>query len=234
MAQIFQPQFQRIGPRKPGFGGADGGRPGGCAGSLAALAWVDAARSAPGSAGALQPQAPRAGNGPAMPVLPRHRGAVELRRNSSHQNLHELPRAALDQRATAGAGAPELGDGRSRLRGPGARPAGLCLLRPLDSCEQGDWLRELPRPGDQMPLMYAQNTLANGVVSGLPPQPGKVPAADQPDFITWPGRRRRRRGRCGARRQCEGGRADGQSVDCVAKSRVKIQSGRKARRFTGS
>ena len=35
---------------------------------------------------------------------------------------------------------------------------------------------------DQMPLMYAQNTLADGVVPGLPSQPGKESAADQPDL----------------------------------------------------
>ena len=35
---------------------------------------------------------------------------------------------------------------------------------------------------DQMPLMYAENTLADGVVPGLPSQPGEESAADQRDL----------------------------------------------------
>ncbi len=35
---------------------------------------------------------------------------------------------------------------------------------------------------DQMPLMYAENTLADGVVFGLPSQPGEESAADQRDL----------------------------------------------------
>ena len=35
---------------------------------------------------------------------------------------------------------------------------------------------------DEMPLMYQQNTLADGVVPKLPPQPGREPAADDGDL----------------------------------------------------
>ena len=49
-----------------------------------------------------------------------HGGDVELRGHPADQDLHELPRADLDQRRAAGAGAAELGDGRIDPVDPGA------------------------------------------------------------------------------------------------------------------
>ncbi len=123
----IRPQLQCTGSHEPGVDGADRDRPGGHAGPAAALAVGDAAGPAPGPAGALQPQASRAGAGAAVPVLPHHGGEVELRRHSAHAHLHELPRADLDQRAAAGAGAAELGHGAIDPVDQGARPARLCL-----------------------------------------------------------------------------------------------------------
>ncbi len=54
---------------------------------------------------------------------------VELCRHSSDQDLHQLPRADLDECRAAGAGAAELGDGSVDPVDPGARPSGLRLLQ---------------------------------------------------------------------------------------------------------
>ncbi len=75
------------------------------------------------------------GLGIPVSVLPCDCGKVELRRNPSYKNLHQLPRTNMDQRPTAGAGAFELGYGAVAAVDQGSRPAGLCLLQPRDSRE---------------------------------------------------------------------------------------------------
>ena len=64
----------------------------------------------------------------------------------------------------------------------GARPAGLCLLQPRDSREQGTGLRELPRARGPDAADVCAEHAADGVVPGLPPQPGEKSAADQRDL----------------------------------------------------
>jgi hypothetical protein len=113
MAQIFDRSSNALARASLVLTGLIVIRPGGHAGPVAALALGDAAGPAPGPAGAFQPQAPRAGAGAAVPVLSRDGGEVELRRNPAYQDLHQLPRTDLDQRATAGAGANSWATGQS-------------------------------------------------------------------------------------------------------------------------
>ena len=127
---------------------------------VAALALGDAAGPAPGPAGAIQPQASCAGAGAAVPVLSRDGGEVELRRNPADQDLHELPRADLDQRATAGAGAAQLGDGPESLVWTKVHdlPDFVYFSHEIH-VNKGLGCASCHGRVDQMPLMYAQNTL---------------------------------------------------------------------------
>jgi len=65
----------------------------------------------------------------------------------------------LDQRATAGAGARELGDGGNRCPGSRCMTCPITYISARDSCEQRSGCATCHGRVDQMPLMYAQNTL---------------------------------------------------------------------------
>jgi len=153
-----------------------------------------------------------------MPVLPRHRGAVELRRNSSHQNLHELPRAALDQRATA-----------EPVRQSWATGEPIAWTRVHDlpdfvyfdhsiHANKGLAARAAHAGWDQMPLMYAQNTLQMECVWTATATRQSTCGRPARLYMAWEAPSER--GRCGARRACERGVPTAQSVDCVAKEPV--------------
>ncbi len=82
--------------------------------------WVTKQGQRAGPAGPVQPQAPRRRFGSAVPVLPCAGGEGCLRRNSSDQNMCQLPFTDLDKCRVPGAGATELGDGRIDPVDPGA------------------------------------------------------------------------------------------------------------------
>ena len=69
MAQIFDRSSNALARAEPGLDGVDCDRPGSDAGSTAKVAVGYAAGTAGRSAGPVQPQASRAGSGPAVPVL---------------------------------------------------------------------------------------------------------------------------------------------------------------------
>jgi len=113
------------------------------------------------------------------------------------KDLHQLSCADLDQRPTAGAGAQSWENGRVAA----VDKVTTCLVRLLQAHEimcTRHRLRYLPRPRDQMPLMYAQNTLQMEWCLDCHRNPAKnlrPPAR----FTTWVERIRQRTVRCGAR-----------------------------------
>ena len=122
--------------------------------------WVTRQGQRAGSAGAFQPQASCAGTGAAVPVLPHHGGEVELRGHSADQDLHELPRADLDQRRSCW----------SRCATAGRRGESIPWIKVHDlpdfvyfnheiHVNKGIGCASCHGRVDQMPLMYSENTL---------------------------------------------------------------------------
>ena len=115
-----------------------------------------------------------------LPLLPHLGRELQLRRHSSHQDLHELSLADLDERSHAGAGAREL---------PHRQVAEWTRVNYLPDfvyfnhsihVNKGVGCASCHGPVDKMPLMYAANSLQHGVVFELPPRAGEVPAAARP------------------------------------------------------
>ena len=134
----------------------------------------------PGAAGAVQPPAPQCGTGHRLPLLPHVGGAVELRRDSADQDLHELPFADLDERSDAGAGARKLSHRQVAAVDQGELPARLRVLQSQHPREQGRGLLELPWPGEQDAADVPGVVDAHGVVPEMSPRAGEVPAAARP------------------------------------------------------
>ena len=76
----------------------------------------------------------------------------------------------------------QLGDGPVDRVDQGARSSRFRLLQPRDSREQGPGLLELPRPRGPDAADVRAEHAADGVVPGLPSQPGEESAADERDL----------------------------------------------------
>ena len=150
--------------------------------------WVTRQGQRAGPAGSFQPQASRAGSWPSMPVLPHHGGEIQLRGHSSDQDLHELPRADLDQRALLEPVRAQLGHGRVDPLDQGSRPSRLCLLQPRNSREQGHRLRQLSRPRRPDAADVQAEHAADGVVPELPSQSRRRICGPPARSTTWPGK----------------------------------------------
>ena len=125
-------------------------------------------RGAQAAARALQPSAPRCRTRHRLPLLPHLGRDFELCRHPSHQDLHELPFADLDQRPAAGAGSRQL-----PLRPVAAMDAGepasrLRFFQSQHSCHEGRGMQHLPRPGRPDAADVPAGIVADGVVFGLP------------------------------------------------------------------
>jgi len=107
--------------------------------------WVTRQGQAAGPAGAVQPQAPCAGTGAAMPVLSRHGREVELRGHTADQDLYQLPLANLDQRRLAGACRKSWATGES-LVWTKVHDLPITSISITHPCEQGPGMRQLSWP----------------------------------------------------------------------------------------
>ena len=113
-----------------------------------------------GAAGALQPQASRARAWAAVPVLSRHGREIELRRHSADQDLHELPRADLDQRRSCWSRCATAGPAANRLVWTKVHDLpDFVYFSHYIHVNKGMGCASCHGRVDQMPLMYAQNTL---------------------------------------------------------------------------
>ena len=101
--------------------------------------------------------------------------------------------------AASGAGARELGDRRVDALDQGARPAGLRLLQPRNSREQGPRLRELPWPRrpDAVDVCSRTRCRWSGASTAIA-IPRRI-CAPPARSTTWHGKRPRPSVRCGVR-----------------------------------
>ena len=105
-----------------------------------------------------------------------------IRRSSSHahghphQDLHDLtPKSSPMPRSSSRS--VRASTRTRRCTGPGARPSRLRLLRPQHPCEQGRWLRHMPRPCRPHAAHVAGEFTADVLVPRLPSQPRTQRAA---------------------------------------------------------
>ncbi len=126
----------------------------------------------------VQPQAPRSGSGPAVPVLSYLGGEVELCRHSRDQDLYELPFTDLDQRQPVASSAQFLGDRQLHSWTKVHDLPDFAYFNHSIHVNKGIGCSTCHGRVDQMPLMYAQNTLQMEWCLNCHRNAGEEPAAD--------------------------------------------------------